>query len=162
VAAEARAFGHREAATPNDVDALASVLVAFYDSAKRVGLAEARASSRASRPSRREPDAAARASLPRVSSRPSSNSGALAARAGIGHLVDGHGDLRPEHLCLLEPPVVIDCLEFDDELPAIDPLDEIACLALECHVAGAGRIGPHTSFSAVRTRCKSTRRPGLQ
>jgi aminoglycoside phosphotransferase family enzyme len=64
----------------------------------------------------------------------------LSARAGL--LVDGHGDLRPEHVCLREPtPVVIDCLEFDRELRRLDPVSELSFLALECRRLGAAWIG---------------------
>ncbi len=69
-------------------------------------------------------------------------SGALQERAAGGHLVDGHGDLRPEHVCLLDEPVVIDCLEFNEALRQVDPWDEIAFLGLECDMAGAPAIGP--------------------
>lgn len=56
-------------------------------------------------------------------------------------LVDAHGDLRPEHVCLEPRPVVIDCLEFDAELRRLDPVSEIAFLALECRRLGAAWIG---------------------
>jgi aminoglycoside phosphotransferase family enzyme len=67
---------------------------------------------------------------------------ALGERASTGKVVDGHGDLRPEHVYLVEPPVVIDCLEFNAPLRQVDPFDEIAFLALECEMAGASWIGP--------------------
>jgi aminoglycoside phosphotransferase family enzyme len=57
-------------------------------------------------------------------------------------IVDGHGDLRPEHIWLGDPVRIIDCLEFNDRLRASDPLDEIAFLSLECErlgIAWAGR-----------------------
>jgi aminoglycoside phosphotransferase family enzyme len=66
----------------------------------------------------------------------------LRARAERGCIVDGHGDLRPEHVCMLERPVVIDALEFDPALRRSDPLDEIAFLGMECAAAGAAWIGP--------------------
>jgi aminoglycoside phosphotransferase family enzyme len=50
--------------------------------------------------------------------------------------VDAHGDLRPEHIWLREPVTIIDCLEFDPKLRALDPLDEIAFLHLECERLG--------------------------
>lgn len=49
---------------------------------------------------------------------------------------EGHGDLRPEHICLVEPPIVIDCLEFSARLRRLDPFDEICFLALECERLG--------------------------
>jgi uncharacterized protein len=66
---------------------------------------------------------------------------ALRSRAQAGCIVDGHGDLRPEHVCLLDPPVVIDCLEFNAALRQVDPFDELAFLALECAIGGAAWIG---------------------
>jgi aminoglycoside phosphotransferase family enzyme len=58
-------------------------------------------------------------------------------------LVEGHGDLRPEHVCLGDgEPVVIDCLEFRREFRIIDPVDELAFLGLECERLGADWVGP--------------------
>ena len=54
----------------------------------------------------------------------------LAARAG--RIVEGHGDLRPEHVWLGRPIAVIDALEFSRDLRILDPAEEIAFLALEC------------------------------
>jgi aminoglycoside phosphotransferase family enzyme len=58
----------------------------------------------------------------------------LAGRAAL--LVDGHGDLRPEHVCIKPPVAVIDCLEFDPQLRRMDPLEELAFLALEIERLG--------------------------
>lgn len=55
-------------------------------------------------------------------------------------LVDGHGDLRPEHVCLSDPPVFIDCLEFDRSLRIADPADELAYLAMECLFLGESGV----------------------
>jgi aminoglycoside phosphotransferase family enzyme len=65
----------------------------------------------------------------------------LAARAETGRIVEGHGDLRPEHVCLSTPPVFIDCLEFDEPLRAVDPADELAGLAVECEFLGSHEAG---------------------
>lgn len=65
----------------------------------------------------------------------------LAARASGGHIVDAHGDLRPEHIWLGKTPRIIDCLEFNDRLRANDPFDEIAFLALECERLGGAWVG---------------------
>jgi aminoglycoside phosphotransferase family enzyme len=57
-------------------------------------------------------------------------------------VVDAHGDLRQEHICLEEPgPVVIDSLEFSRELRLLDPLSELSFFSLECRRLGAGWIG---------------------
>jgi aminoglycoside phosphotransferase family enzyme len=58
-------------------------------------------------------------------------------------IVDGHGDLRPEHIWLDDKVRIIDCLEFNDRLRINDPLDEIAFLALECERLGAKWAGEY-------------------
>lgn len=66
----------------------------------------------------------------------------LDARVAQGRIVEGHGDLRPEHVCLTPEPVVIDCLEFKRDFRILDPLDELGYLALECERLGMPEIGP--------------------
>lgn len=63
-------------------------------------------------------------------------------RAAEHHVVEGHGDLRPEHVYLRDGIVVIDCLEFSRALRLVDPVDELAFLGLECERLGADDIGP--------------------
>lgn len=63
--------------------------------------------------------------------------GLFAGRLEQGRVVEGHGDLRPEHVCLTAPPAVIDCLEFNRNLRIVDAVDELAFLALECERLGA-------------------------
>lgn len=75
----------------------------------------------------------------------------VAQRVAAARIVEGHGDLRPEHVCLPERPappgawparpLVIDALEFDPALRAVDPFDELAYLALECRRLGAPSFG---------------------
>jgi aminoglycoside phosphotransferase family enzyme len=65
----------------------------------------------------------------------------LRARVAAGRIVDGHGDLRPEHVWLATPPVIIDCLEFNERLRQVDPFDEITYLGLECERLGAPWVG---------------------
>jgi aminoglycoside phosphotransferase family enzyme len=52
-------------------------------------------------------------------------------------LVEGHGDLRPEHVCLDGAPQVIDCLDFSRALRTQDAVDDLGFLALECARLGA-------------------------
>lgn len=65
----------------------------------------------------------------------------LAARMSGRRIVDGHGDLRPEHIWLGDPVMIIDCLEFNARLRAVDPIDEVAFLSLECERLGAPWVG---------------------
>ena len=62
-------------------------------------------------------------------------------RVSQGRIVEGHGDLRPEHVCLLAEPVVIDCLEFNRAFRILDPADELGYLALECERLHAPQVG---------------------
>lgn len=65
----------------------------------------------------------------------------IEGRIQAGRYVDGHGDLRPEHVCFCDPVAIFDCLEFDDRLRFVDPFDELMFLALECELSGAGHVG---------------------
>jgi len=67
----------------------------------------------------------------------------LARRVRGRHIVDGHGDLRPEHIFLGDPVRIIDCLEFNARLRMVDPLDEIAFLCIECARLGAAWAGAY-------------------
>jgi aminoglycoside phosphotransferase family enzyme len=58
-----------------------------------------------------------------------------------GRIVDGHGDLRPEHIWLGDGVLVIDALEFSASLRAVDPLEEIAFLELECSRLNSPEVG---------------------
>ena len=129
-----------------DLEALVAALAAFFRSARRrpmtsrvyLGRVRARIQQNARelraadlRLNRRRVDAVVRVQrefLARAAD-------AVAARASA--LVEGHGDLRPEHVCLESPPCVIDGLEFDPDLRRLDPAEEMAFLALECARLGA-------------------------
>ncbi|MBI5265077.1 MAG: hypothetical protein HY852_25055 [Bradyrhizobium sp.] len=69
----------------------------------------------------------------------------LIARVRQRHIVDAHGDLRPEHIWLSAPFAIIDCLEFNSRLRALDALDEIAFLHLECE-----RLGERWAGDVIR------------
>ena len=66
------------------------------------------------------------------------------------HIVEGHGDLRPEHICLLHPPAIIDCLEFKRRFRLLDCAEELAFLWMECEQLGAAEVGERVL--AVYTR----------
>jgi uncharacterized protein len=71
-------------------------------------------------------------------------------------IVDGHGDLRPEHIWLGDPVRIIDCLEFNRSLRAVDPFDEIAFLCIECERLGGAWAGEY-----IRRRAGVTLSDGL-
>lgn len=64
-------------------------------------------------------------------------------RVLMHRIVDGHGDLRPEHVYFDESGrvLVFDCLEFSAELRAIDVADELCFLAMECDLLAAPWFG---------------------
>jgi aminoglycoside phosphotransferase family enzyme len=71
----------------------------------------------------------------------------LAMRAA--QVVEGHGDLRAEHIHLGPPLRVIDSLEFSRALRLLDPVEELAFLSLE-----VGRLGrPRLGAEIVRRVC---------
>ena len=55
----------------------------------------------------------------------------LDERVCDGRIVDGHGDLRPEHVYLLPGPTVIDCIEFNENLRWIDVISDIAFMVMD-------------------------------
>jgi len=77
----------------------------------------------------------------------------IALREQSGKVVEGHGDLRPEHVCLLDEPAIIDCVEFNREFRVVDAAEDLAFLALECerlgHPGAGGAILAAYSHSAA-------------
>jgi aminoglycoside phosphotransferase family enzyme len=63
-------------------------------------------------------------------------------RVEAGRIVEGHGDLRPEHVSMTDPPAIIDCLEFSLALRSVDPFEEIVFLGLDCARFGADWVFP--------------------
>ena len=57
-------------------------------------------------------------------------------RAENGMIRDGHGDLHGGNIFLENPPVIFDCLEFNDDLRHIDVLEDIAFLCMDLEVRG--------------------------
>lgn len=76
--------------------------------------------------------------------------GLVLERAAGGRIRDCHGDLRPEHVCLDEQVLLIDRLEFSPSLRAIDPLQELAYLDLECRALGRPDVGRRVTEGVAR------------
>jgi predicted kinase len=53
---------------------------------------------------------------------------------------DCHGDLRAEHVVLESPVKVVDCVEFDPELRALDVADDLAFLVMDLAALGGERF----------------------
>lgn len=134
--------------TPRALDRLVMLLTRFYRGARPVRmtaqahLADWRHSLADNRRALADPRAQLPAALPHligsVQERFLARYGnLLAERARDGRIVDAHGDLRPEHIWLGDPPRIIDCLEFNARLRANDPFDEITFLVLECERLGS-------------------------
>lgn len=63
------------------------------------------------------------------------------ARIHQGCMVEGHGDLRAEHVFVNDTVGAIDCLEFSAALRQLDCADEIGFLALDCERLAGEAIG---------------------
>jgi len=55
----------------------------------------------------------------------------LGKRIAEGRIRDGHGDLHAEHICLTDPMVIYDCLEFSSRLRQTDVAAEVAFLYMD-------------------------------
>ena len=135
------------------VDRLAAVLAQFYESAERPLVSPDEYVRRLDAEDRDNRDiltspgfgidrVRAQSLLDRMSRALSTDRSLLEGRASGRFLVDGHGDLRPEHICFENGIVIYDRLEFSPVLRQVDPVDELAYLATECARLGADWIGP--------------------
>jgi aminoglycoside phosphotransferase family enzyme len=77
--------------------------------------------------------------------------GEIIARASQGLFCEGHGDLRAEHVCLADPPVVFDRVEFDHDVRLTDPFFEFNGLGIECALAGTAWIRAVMLFRLSQT-----------
>jgi aminoglycoside phosphotransferase family enzyme/predicted kinase len=76
-------------------------------------------------------------------------------RAWGRYLVDGHGDLRPEHICFegesADPHIQIyDCVEFNRSLRVADCASEVAFLAMELDAAGYATLADYFINSYIK------------
>jgi aminoglycoside phosphotransferase family enzyme len=137
----------------SEIEALADRLARFFTGARRVYLDRVRYLERFHRECRASALAFALAAAPaqrhlavalarRLRAFIARRADLLLRRLHDGWLVEGHGDLRPEHICLGPSPAIIDCLEFRADLRLLDPVEELAFLDMECARLGAPDIGP--------------------
>ncbi len=64
----------------------------------------------------------------------------LNLRVCDGRVVDGHGDLRPEHVFFERQPAIIDCVEYSPERRRCDALDDLSGLTMECQRLGRADV----------------------
>lgn len=139
--------------TSPQIDAVVAWLVRFYAQARRVSISPAKYRARLAREI--EEDRAELVALRRLGAAETRASAVAAelqafihrcaalldARVDARRIVEGHGDLRPEHVYLGPPPAVIDCIEFNASFRELDVVDDLAFLALECERLGAAEVG---------------------
>jgi uncharacterized protein len=85
----------------------------------------------------------------------------LNVRVCDGRIIDGHGDLRAEHVFFERRPIVIDCIEYSKHLRIVDPLDDLSCLAVDCDYLGRHDIA-ETLVSRYRAVTGDARSPTLE
>jgi uncharacterized protein len=64
----------------------------------------------------------------------------LLERGRRGLVVDGHGDLRAEHVLLTDPVQIVDALEFDPALRVADVSCDLGFLVMDLQGAGADEL----------------------
>jgi aminoglycoside phosphotransferase family enzyme len=85
----------------------------------------------------------------------------LNARVCDGRIVDGHGDLRPEHVFFERRPAVIDCVEYSAARRKGDVLEDLSRLTMECLRLGRGDVA-EAIVSAYRRRTHDDSFPELE
>jgi len=59
-------------------------------------------------------------------------------RVKDGKIRDCHGDLHMEHICLTDPIIIFDCIEFNDRFRYIDTLSDISFLLMDLDYNNGG------------------------
>jgi aminoglycoside phosphotransferase family enzyme/predicted kinase len=57
-------------------------------------------------------------------------------RKSGGMVREGHGDLHARHVCVVHPPIIVDCIEFNKRFRIIDVLDDMAFLFMDLEYRG--------------------------
>jgi len=60
-----------------------------------------------------------------------------------GRVREGHGDLRAEHICIADDPIIFDCIEFNEKLRYCDAASEIAFLSMDLDYLGSPLLSDH-------------------
>jgi aminoglycoside phosphotransferase family enzyme len=73
-----------------------------------------------------------------------------------GHVRDGHGNLRCEHICLAQGIQIFDCLEFSPRLRYADVASDIAFLAMDLDSLGASRLADELCLACPQETADET------
>jgi aminoglycoside phosphotransferase family enzyme len=68
------------------------------------------------------------------------NNELLTQRIKNGKIRDCHGDLHMEHICLNDPIIIFDCIEFNDRFRYIDTASDIAFLLMDIEFNGGKNL----------------------
>jgi aminoglycoside phosphotransferase family enzyme len=79
----------------------------------------------------------------------SANHSMIEKRTGEKRIIDAHGDLRPEHICLAPYSAIIDRLEFCKDLRTLDIVEELSFLSVECEIMRNTHVG-HVFFDRYK------------
>ena len=77
-------------------------------------------------------------------------------RVTDGFIREGDGDLHGGNICLTDPPVIFDCIEFNERFRCLDTAADIAFLLMDLEYYGAGRLVKEF----VAEYCAITKDPG--
>ncbi len=64
-------------------------------------------------------------------------------RETAGWVIDGHGDLHARNIFLVDPPILFDCIEFNEAFRVMDILNEIAFFCMDLHYFGRQDLVAH-------------------
>jgi len=64
----------------------------------------------------------------------------LQRRVREGRIIDGHGDLRCENICMTEPVTIFDCVEFQPAFRCGDAINDLSFLAMDLEFRGKPRL----------------------
>jgi aminoglycoside phosphotransferase family enzyme len=84
----------------------------------------------------------------------------LNMRVCDGRIVDGHGDLLPEHIFLDREPSIVGAVAHDAERPKLDAIDDLSLFATECVHLGREDIADEI-MSAYRRATSDDASPSL-
>ena len=80
-------------------------------------------------------------------------------RVRAGRIVDGHGDLRPEHICFSDPIAIFDCLEFNRRIATGRSVRRARLSRCRMRAARRAEIGPQAIVAPWRVGSAMRRRP---